>query len=47
MEKRYNGMLIFRQLLHWHFFRNINKALNPNEKEESEMSNCLINTKIP
>jgi hypothetical protein len=37
-EKRYNALLISHLLLHWKFFRHINKALNPKGKEEYETS---------
>ena len=30
------ALLIFHLLLHWKFFRHINKALNPKGKEECE-----------
>jgi len=30
------ALLIIHLLLHWKFFRNINKALSPKEKQDSE-----------
>jgi hypothetical protein len=32
------ALLIIHLLLHWKFFRHVNKALNPKEKEECETS---------
>jgi hypothetical protein len=46
-ETRHTALLNIHQLLRWLFFRNINQALNPNKKEEFEMSYCLKNTMIP